>query len=285
MHYTCVSNQTRFLSFWDEHKHAYSQSGSELFPKVCVCVCVSSFFWKKGCQCGVQVLCSQAELLYLFPAFCIQSLPPDTGRWQVSSKAGPSHLFALLLCPSRIDSISLYSTQTETWRPYWGKQLICVFETWNREFLSLQPPTDWATVKSCLKRWEVAVYSTNKTHTLPACRGGRWRSWNRPRILWNPADLGVLRTQYCDFHNSANKVCSPVNQGWGRMKVCVLESHLGSSREDLPRLLVIFFQGKWTHWASSARKWPSVKYWNFYYQSFGQMSLKSPDLFFCFNKV
>lgn len=90
MHYMCATNHMLFLSFWAEHKRVYSQSGSELFSKS-VCVCVSSFFWKKGWQCGVQALCSQAELLYLLLAFCIQRvcLPTQVGDRLVQRLALP----------------------------------------------------------------------------------------------------------------------------------------------------------------------------------------------------
>lgn len=33
MHYTRASNHMFFLSVWAEHKHVYSQSSYELFPK------------------------------------------------------------------------------------------------------------------------------------------------------------------------------------------------------------------------------------------------------------
>lgn len=138
-------------------------SGSELFPKsVCVCGCVCGwvgvsryffflFFWKQGWQCGVQVHLPGRASLFVTCFLYSESLPPDTGRWQVSSKAGPSHLLSLLLCPSRIDSISLYSAQRETWRPYWVKQLkaeCVIFFCWNKRpligFILGQDKSKWS---------------------------------------------------------------------------------------------------------------------------------------------
>lgn len=97
-------------------------------------VFLSSFLVKRRwLNHALSSACKQS--FFICRQLCIQmyseGLPFDTGRWHISSKAGPSILLSVQdlqviyapFCFRRIDSFSVCETQRETQQPNWVNQL------------------------------------------------------------------------------------------------------------------------------------------------------------------